>query len=293
MKNFNVVKDYFTLCKPRVVALMILTSAITMFLASPHGVSFNLLLVASLGIALSAGAGATINQLIDAKIDKVMGRTQKRPIPAGRVKLSSATIFAIILMILSQIILILWVNLLTAVLCFLTLIGYAIIYTRFLKRATPQNIVIGGLAGAMPPLLGWTAVTGQINVEPLLLVLIIFMWTPPHFWALAIERHHEYAKADIPMLPVTHGLEYTRLNVLVYTVLLILVTYLTFVINMTGIIYLIGITLLNLGFLYYSIQLYLNKRDKIAYKTFRYSVIYLALVFALLLVDHYYKFLIN
>lgn len=292
MKNLNLIKDYFILCKPRVVALMILTAIISMFLAPSEIFSLKLLILASLGIALSAGAGAVINHLIDVKIDIIMTRTYRRPIASGRIKPVSAIIFAAILTIASMFILIKWVNMLTAILCFLTLIGYAIIYTSFLKRATPQNIVIGGLAGAMPPLLGWTAVTGTIDPEPLLLVLIIFVWTPPHFWALAIDRHEEYAKAKIPMLPVTHGIAYTRLNVLLYTILLCVVTYLPYVIDMAGLIYVIGITILNLGFLYYAVQLYLSRGQRIAFKTFRYSVIYLALLFVVLLMDHYCPFLI-
>jgi len=285
-------KDYLTLCKPRVVALMILTAIIAMFLASPTGgVPWQILIFASLGITFAACSGATINHLIDASIDEVMTRTKRRPIPAGRVQPKQAIIFAAVLAVLSMLVLVIFVNVITAILSLLTLIGYAGIYTWFLKRATPQNIVIGGLAGAMPPLLGWTAVTGSIDPQGLMLVMIIFVWTPPHFWALAIDRHREYAKANVPMLPVTHGLAYTRLNVLLYSLLLVAVTYLLFVIDMTGLVYLLGVTLLNVGFLYYAVNLYLNKKPDMAYATFRYSILYLALLFILLLVDHAFPLL--
>lgn len=282
------IKDYITLCKPRVVALMTLTTVVAMLLASPAGTfPWFILVFANLGIIFSACAAATLNHLIDARIDTVMARTQDRPIPSGRIKPRQALIFAISLIVASMLILFFLINALTAILTFLTLIGYAVVYSLYLKRATPQNIVIGGLAGAMPPLLGWTAVTNHVSASALLLVLIIFIWTPPHFWALAIDRQHEYAKANIPMLPVTHGIEFTRLNILLYSLLLVIITYLLFADGMTGLIYLVGITVLNIGFLYYAINLYLDTKPKIAYRTFRYSIVYLAMLFILLLIDHY------
>lgn len=280
--------DYLALCKPRVVALMVLTSAVAMILAAPADVfPWKILLWGNLGIILAACSGAAFNHLIDARIDMAMARTKARPIPSGRIKPKPAFVFAVCLAVLSMLILILFVNILTAVLTFCALIGYAGIYTLYLKRATSQNIVIGGLAGAMPPLLGWTAVTGQINTFPLLLVLIIFMWTPPHFWALALERQEEYAKANIPMLPVTHGPEFTRLNILLYSILLVIITYLLFALSSVQLVYLFGVTILNIGFLYYAVLVYLNTKPKIAYKLFGYSIIYLELLFILLLIDHF------
>lgn len=285
-------KDYLTLCKPRVVAMMMLTAIIAMFLASPSdAVPWAILVFGSVGIALAACSGGIINQLIDRRYDALMSRTQHRPIPAGRIKPVNALLFALILTFASMAILYLWVNPLTAALSFLTLVGYAIIYTVFLKRATPQNIVIGGLAGAMPPLLGWVAVTGRVDAGGLLLVLIIFTWTPPHFWALAIARYKEYQSADIPMLPVTHGIPFTRLNILLYTLLMIAVTYLPYVIDQSGLIYVAGVTLLNAGFLFHAIRLFRTTNPKHAMSTFYYSITYLSLLFVLLLVDHYFLYL--
>lgn len=281
-------RDYLELCKPRVVMLMMLTAIIAMLLASPTGlVSWKILLFGSFGIAFAACSGGVFNHLIDRRIDTIMARTQGRPIASGRIKPGHAFIMGIALALLSMLFLFGFVNTTVAWLSLFTLIGYAGIYTLYLKRATPQNIVIGGLAGAMPPLLGWTAVTGHIDGEALLLVLIIFTWTPPHFWALSIARYKEYAKAKIPMLPVTHGLAFTRLNVLLYTFLMVAVTYLPFAINMTGLIYAIGVTFLNIGFLFQSIRLYCKKQEKDAYKTFKYSIFYLAVLFLVLLLDHY------
>lgn len=283
-------RDYLELCKPRVVALMIITALVAMLLATPAGsmVPLSALIWGNIGIALTGFAGGAINHLIDRRIDAKMARTHKRPIAAGRIKPRHAIVLATVLGCSGLALLVCCVNLITAVLSFLTLVGYAVIYTVFLKRATPQNIVIGGLAGAMPPLLGWTAVTGQIDAAGLLLVLIIFMWTPPHFWALSIYRHQDYAKAEIPMLPVTHGIHYTKINVLLYTLLMIISTYLPFVIGMSGLIYLIGVSLLNAGFLYYAIRLYLSQDIKQGLATFRYSIFYLLVLFVILLVDHYY-----
>ncbi len=282
------ISDFIELCKPRVVALMLLTAVIAMLLASPSGlVAWPTLIFGLLGILFAASAGAAINHLIDRRIDAIMSRTKNRPIPLGHIKPAQAIIFAACLGIASMVILFTLVNATAALLSLFTLIGYAGVYTLFLKRATPQNIVIGGLAGAMPPLLGWAAVTGHVDGTALLLVLIIFTWTPPHFWALAIHRHEEYAKANIPMLPVTHGLKFTRLCVLLYTLLMVAVTYLPFVIDMSGLIYLVGITALNAGFLYHAIRLFRKKKPQFALATFHYSIFYLMALFLIILVDHY------
>ena len=283
------VKDFITLCKPRVVALMVLTAVIAMLLASPpQAIPWLLMLWATFGISLAAAAGAAVNHLADRHIDALMARTHKRPLPTGRIQPKQVVLFASLLTVASMVILVLLVNTLTAVLSLFALVGYAGVYTLYLKRATPQNIVIGGLAGAMPPLLGWSAITGEINAGALLLVIIIFTWTPPHFWALAIARHSDYAKAKIPMLPVTHGLPFTRLSVLLYTLLMVATTYLPIAISMSGLIYFIGVSLINAGFIYYAIQLYRNKNPKYAMETFRYSIYYLMVLFVLLLIDHFW-----
>ena len=245
-------RDYLTLCKPRVVALMIVTALVGMYLASPHLVPWQRLLAATTGIALAAGAAAAVNHLVDRKIDAVMARTQYRPLPTGRVSPAKAWCFAAIIGVSGMLILVLWVNVLTAALTFLALIGYAGVYTLYLKRATPQNIVIGGAAGAAPPLLGWVAVTGHMDPEPWLLVLIIFVWTAPHFWALAIHRYKEYAAADIPMLPVTHGVAFTKRCVLLYTLLLVAVSLLPYAYGMSTLKYVAGVMVLNGGFLYWA-----------------------------------------
>ena len=285
-------QDYIELCKPRIVALMILTAIVAMLLASPSGlVSWQTLVYGTIGIALAAGSGGVMNHLIDSRLDAVMVRTKGRPIPSGRIRPTHAIILAACLGINSMLVLLTLVNATTALLSFLTLMGYAIIYTLFLKRTTPQNIVIGGLAGAMPPLLGWSAVTGHIDGTCLLLVLIIFTWTPPHFWALAIHRHKEYEKANIPMMPVTHGLKYTRLNLLLYTLLMVAVTYLPFAVDMSGLIYLTGVTVLNVGFLIHAIRLYKKEDLKYALATFHYSIFYLTTLFVVLLIDHYFPIL--
>lgn len=290
MKSAIPYRDYFELCKPRVVVLMLVTSVIAMCLATPAGnlIPLNALCFGNLGIALMGFAGGAVNHLIDRRIDAKMARTHKRPVAAGRVPPLNALILACVLGLVGFGVLIYFVNILTAVLSFFTLVGYAVIYTVFLKRATPQNIVIGGLAGAMPPLLGWTAVTNQIDAAGLLLVLIIFTWTPPHFWALAIYRSQDYAKAEIPMLPVTHGIGYTKLHIVLYTVLMVAVTYLPFVIKMSGLIYLFGVSLINIGFLYYAIRLYFTDNLRFGLKTFYYSIVYLFVLFIILLVDHYH-----
>lgn len=337
--------DYYTLCKPKVVAVMLVTSIIGMLLAYPSShqaytsyplhtlatlhtshplqsslalqlISWQALqafLFGTLGIALAAASAAVINHLVDSSIDAKMSRTSQRPIASGRISGKNAVIFATFLGICGLIILSLFVNVLTAVLSFLTLLGYAVIYTMFLKRATPQNIVIGGAAGAMPPLLGWAAVSNEIHAHALLLVLIIFIWTPPHFWALAIYRNEDYKNANIPMLPVTHGIPFTITCIILYTILLIAITLLPFITAMSGILYLISACILGLLFLLQCIRLYFSykqclklkindlnlditrsgdwrKFKQTAFKTFSFSILYLLLLFAALLIDHYYSF---
>ena len=279
--------SFYELCKPRVVMLLVFTAVIGMFLATPGMVPWEPLVYGTIGIGLAAASAAAINQVVDQKIDKEMRRTEARPLPKGNVTNSQAMIFAIVLGAVAMAILTFLVNGLTAWLTLLSLIGYAVIYTMYLKHATPQNIVIGGAAGAAPPVLGWVAVTGTVDPNSLLLFLIIFAWTPPHFWALAIHRREEYAKVDVPMLPVTHGVEFTRLQVLLYTILMVLVTMLPFATAMSGVVYLGGVSILNAIFLYYAIKMQSGKDESIPIKTFAYSIIYLMLLFALLLIDHY------
>ena len=280
-------RDYLELCKPRVVALMLLTVVVGMYLAVPGWVPLFTLCTTLLGIGLCAGSAAAVNHLVDKRIDAIMARTKKRPIAQGRISVSQAIWFAIILGLIGLGVLNCFVNTLTAVLAFITIIGYAGVYTGYLKRATSQNIVIGGLAGAAPPLLGWTAVTNQLDPQALLLVLIIFTWTPPHFWALAIFRFEDYKHAEIPMLPVTHGIRHTKLNVLLYTILLLVVSVLPFIVGMSGWLYLVGALLLGVRFLYWAVELYRTDVAQVAMHTFRYSIIYLMLLFVFLLVDHY------
>jgi len=280
-------RDYYELCKPRVVFLIVFTAIVGMFLATPGMVPLDALVFGTLGIGLAAASAAAINQLVDQQVDSIMGRTSKRPLPTGHLSKAQALMFAIAIGIIAMMILVFLVNVLTAVLTFFSLIGYAVIYTMFLKRATPQNIVIGGAAGAAPPVLGWVAVTGTVDPNSLLLFLIIFAWTPPHFWALAIHKRDEYAKVDIPMLPVTHGVEFTRLHVLLYTIILCAVTLLPYLVGMSGLIYLVSTLVLDGIFLYYAISLMAAKRPSIAMKTFGYSILYLMLIFAALLIDHY------
>ena len=279
--------DFYELCKPRVVMLLVFTAVIGMFLATPGMVPWQPLVFGTIGIGLAAASAAAINQVVDQKIDKEMRRTEDRPLPKGNVSNSQAMIFAIVLGVVAMVILTFLVNGLTAWLTLLSLIGYAVIYTMYLKHATPQNIVIGGAAGAAPPVLGWVAVTGTVDPGSLLLFLIIFAWTPPHFWALAIHRREEYAKVDVPMLPVTHGVEFTRLQVLLYTIIMVAVTLLPFATGMSGVVYFAGVVILNAIFLYYAIKMQSGKDDSIPIKTFAYSIIYLMLLFALLLIDHY------
>jgi protoheme IX farnesyltransferase len=281
-------RDYLELCKPRVVLLMILTSLVGMCLATPGSVSWVVLVFGNLGIAMVAGAAAALNHVADQHYDKLMRRTENRPIVQGKISPRNSLLFAAGMCVTGLLILFCLINTITALLTFLSLIGYAIFYTLYLKHATPQNIVIGGIAGAAPPLLGWTAVTGSISPEALLLVLIIYVWTPPHFWALAIYRLEDYAKANIPMLPHTHSVAYTKLNILLYTILLACVTLLPYVINMSGMIYLVGVIFANAGFLFHVIRLFFSSKKQYAIGTFWYSIYYLGILFVLLLVDHYY-----
>jgi len=281
-------KNYLQLCKPRVVALIVFTAIVGMLLAVPGWPPLGNFVFGTLGIGLAASSAAAINHFIDQKADAVMARTMNRPLPQGSLNSLNVLVFAGVLGAIAMAMLVLQVNVLTAFLTFLSLIGYAIIYTVYLKKMTPQNIVIGGAAGAAPPVLGWTAMTGEIHHHALLLFLIIFVWTPPHFWALAIARREEYAKVEIPMLPVTHGVEFTRLQILLYTILLLITTLLPYLTGMTGLIYLIAAVALGLGFLYYAVQMMRNKDNKTAMRTFGYSIVYLMLIFAALLADHYY-----
>jgi heme o synthase len=280
-------RDYLELCKPNVVALMILTSLIGMLLATDQMVSLDVLILGNLGIALCAGSAAAVNHIVDRQIDDKMARTHNRPIARGRIEPYQAVLFALATGVLGMAILLIYINQITAWLTLASSIGYAFVYTMYLKRATPQNIVIGGLAGAAPPLLGWTAVTGEIHYNALLLVLIIYAWTPPHFWALAIHRKDDYAKAEIPMLPVTHGEQYTKINIVLYTLLLIIITALPFLTGMFGWLYLTGALLLGAGFLYWSLVMLLGQDDQSGMKTFKYSITYLMVLFCIMLIDHY------
>ncbi|HEX2789930.1 MAG TPA: heme o synthase [Steroidobacteraceae bacterium] len=280
-------RDYFELTKPRVVALIVLTAVVGTLLASRGLPPLDALIFGNLGIALAAASAAAINHVLDRRIDARMARTRKRPLPSGHLAPTQALAFALLLGVISMVILVAFVNVLTAALTFASLIVYAVVYTVWLKRATPQNIVIGGAAGAAPPVLGWVAVTNHIDPQALLLFLIIFAWTPPHFWALAIARRHDYAKADIPMLPVTHGVEFTRLHVLFYTVLLCLVTLLPYMTGMSGLIYLAAALLLDARFLWHAIALKFSPRDELPMRMFRFSITYLMWLFLALLLDHY------
>ena len=284
--------DLLGLCKLKVVALILLTAVVGMFLAVPAPFLPDVWLVisASIGISMAAASAAVFNHVVDEQIDMQMSRTDQRPLPQGKVSRNQALVWGVFLGVIGLGVLQLFVNTITMVLTFISLIGYAVVYTMYLKRATPQNIVIGGAAGAAPPVLGWTAITGTQGIEyALLLFLIVFVWTPPHFWALAIYRVEEYRKVDVPMLPVTHGLAYTRLQILLYTVLLLLVTLLPYLAGMSGLIYLAAALILGFMFLAYSIKIYRNPDDnKIAWDTFMFSVNYLMLLFVALLVDHYW-----
>ena len=283
----TLLKSYYELCKPNVVYMMLICAFVGMLLAEESVESFGYLLVALTGIAFCAASAAAINQVIDRKTDASMTRTDQRPLPQGELSATHASIFALIIGLFGATILFLYVNTLTMALTLASLIGYAFIYTVYLKRATPQNIVIGGLAGAAPPLLGWASVTNSIDPYALLLVLIIFVWTPPHFWALAIYRRDEYAKESIPMLPVTHGVVFTKLQIVLYTIILYIVSLLPYVVLMSGEIYLFSALILSSIFLYYSINLYYSSDIEDAMKTFQFSIYYIFLIFLALLIDHF------
>ena len=280
-------RDYYEMTKPNVVMLLLLTALVGMCLATPTWVDALTLISGLAGIGMLSASAAVINHVVDHRIDSMMARTFNRPVAKGKVSVHSALVFASLLGCVGFIVLATWVNMLTAWLTLASLVGYAFVYTMYLKRATPQNIVIGGLAGAAPPLLGWTAVTGEVHAHALLLVLIIFTWTPPHFWALAIHRKDDYAKADIPMLPVTHGVEYTKTSILLYTVLLALVCLLPALVGMAGTLYWVGSTILSLGFIGHAWKLKFNPDEKSAIETFKFSIYHLMFLFLLLLVDHY------
>jgi protoheme IX farnesyltransferase len=281
-------KNYLELCKPKVVVLLVFTAIVGMLLAVPGMPPLPNLIYGTIGIGLASASAAAINHFLDQKSDAKMARTQNRPLPTGQLNSNNVLIFAAFIGVIAMLILAFLVNLLTAGLTFLSLIGYAVIYTVYLKHMTPQNIVIGGAAGAAPPVLGWCAITGEVHPHALLLFLIIFIWTPPHFWALAVAKRDEYAKAKIPMLPVTHGSQHTRLQILLYTILLLVITCLPYLTGMSGLIYLFTAIILGLGFIYYAIKLMRLKDDKTAMKTFFYSINYLMILFAALLIDHYY-----
>ncbi len=285
------IADYFSLCKVKVVALIMLTAVVGMFLATDALPPWHLVILGSIGIGFASMSAAAFNHIIDQKIDEEMNRTKNRPLPEGKITTPKAIVFGASLGIIGIGTLIVGVNMLTAVLTFFALIGYAVFYTLYLKRATPQNIVIGGAAGAAPPLLGWTSITNSVDAGALLLFLIIFIWTPPHFWALAIHRRKEYAKVNIPMLPVTHGHLYTRVQILLYTILLVIISIFPYLGGMSGLIYLAGALLLGFGFLYFAVQLLRSPDDKsLPMRTFGYSINYLMILFVILLVDHYYSF---
>ena len=284
--------QFYQLTKPRVVSLIVFTAIIGMLLAVPGMVALQPFVAGSIGIALVAGAAAAMNCLIEQKIDAVMARTRARPLPLGQLNSMQTLVFGSIVGGIGLVILYIWVNALTMWLTLATFVGYAVIYTVILKPMTPQNIVIGGASGAMPPVLGWAAMTGEVTAEALTLFLIIFAWTPPHFWALALYRRDEYAKAGVPMLPVTHGEKFTRLNVLLYTIILVACSLLPFTVKLSGLIYLASALALGAGFMVYAIRIYRDYSDALARKTFRFSIIYLTALFAALLIDHYFRILL-
>ncbi len=283
-------QSYLSLCKPKVVALIVFTAMAGMLLSVPGMPPIGLFIYSSLGIALAAASAAAINHYIDREADAIMERNKHRPLPQGDLSSANVIIFALVLAVISMALLIVMVNTLTALLTFLSALGYAIIYTVYLKRMTPQNIVIAGAFGATPPMLGWCAMTGEVHPYALLLFLIIFVWTPPHFWPLSIAKRKEFAKVGIPMLPVTHGVEHTRLHILLYTLLLLIVTLLPYLTGMSGLIYLFAVVPLGLGFIYFAILMMRRKDDKTAMQTFFYSLMYLTVVFVALLADHYLRF---
>ena len=283
----TLLNSYYQLCKPNVVYMMLICAFVGMLLAEESVGSFGYLFVALTGIALCSASAAAINQVIDRNTDASMTRTDQRPLPKGELSATHASVFAFVIGVIGALILYFYVNTLTMILTIASLIGYAFIYTIYLKRATPQNIVIGGLAGAAPPLLGWSSITNTIDPYALLLVLIIFVWTPPHFWALAIYRKDEYAKESIPMLPVTHGIVFTKLQIVLYTIILFIVSLLPYVVLMSGLIYLYSALILSSMFLYSSVKLYYSSDDEDAMKTFQFSIYYIFLIFLALLVDHF------
>jgi len=280
-------RDYYEITKPRVVALLVLTALVGMCLSVPGAIPWERLIPAMVGIGFLSSAAAAINHIVDERIDSIMGRTYNRPVATGRLTAKKATIFAFLLALSGFVILYALINPLTAWLTFAGLVGYSFVYTMYLKRATPQNITIGGLAGAIPPLLGWTAMTGEVHSHALLLVLLIFTWTPPHFWALAIHRKDDYAKVNIPMLPVTHGVNFTKTQILLYTILLFVVCLLPYLVGMSNWLYLIGAVVLNLVFFVYAWKLKFNAEESTAMDTFKFSIIHLMLLFIILLADHY------
>lgn len=286
-------RSYLVLCKPKVVLLILFTALVGMILSTDGLIPFNAWFWGLIGIGLAASAGAALNHWVDEEIDGRMQRTHNRPLPTGNITGRQAVIFSLSLATLSMVVLLSFINVLTAVLTFASMVGYAVIYSMFLKRSTPQNIVLGGAAGAAPPVLGWTAVTGELHSEALLLFLIIFIWTPPHFWALAIKRVDDYAKVGVPMLPVTHGIAFTKMHILLYTILLVVVTLIPFLVLMSGVIYLVGALALGAGFVFYSVKLFRAEGDQYAMKTFGYSIFYLSALFAFLLVDHYARIIIR
>ncbi|MDD9885237.1 MAG: heme o synthase [Gammaproteobacteria bacterium] len=286
-------RAYLALCKPKVVALILFTALVGMFLSTDGWMPLQAAFWGLTGIGLAAAAGAALNHWVDEEIDARMARTRNRPLPQGRISGRQAVGFALALAALSMTVLLAFVNALTAALTFASMVGYAVIYSMFLKRSTPQNIVLGGAAGAAPPVLGWTAVTGEIHAEALLLFLIVFVWTPPHFWALAIKRVDDYAKVDVPMLPVAYGIAFTKLHILLYSILLLVVTMMPFVTMMSGVIYLAGALALGLGFVYHAVKLYRADGDAHAMKTFTYSIFYLSALFGFLLLDHYARIFIR
>lgn len=287
--SFGHWRDYLELCKPRVVGLIVFTAVIGMFLSTPGAVPLAILIPATCGIALASASAAAINHVAEHRIDALMTRTQNRPLPQGGLNKTQALSFALTIGALSMYLLIAFVNVLTAALTFASLIGYAVVYTMYLKYATPQNIVIGGAAGAAPPVLGWTSVTGHVDPHALLLFLIIFAWTPPHFWSLAICRRDDYANANIPMLPITHGTSHTRVQILLYTLILTVATILPFVTYMSGLVYLVGALALDAVFLYYAIRMQTDHDDELAMAAFRYSIVYLTGLFFFFFLDHYWS----
>lgn len=289
ISNTPTISDFLVLCKIKVVALIMLTAVVGMFLSTPDLPPLHLVVLGSIGISFAACSAAVFNHIVDQKIDNEMNRTANRPLPEGKISSKTALIFGLVLGVIGIGVLIIGVNILTAILTFSALIGYAVFYTMYLKRATPQNIVIGGAAGAAPPILGWASITNTVELGGVLLFAIIFIWTPPHFWALAIHREKEYAKVNIPMLPVTHGLQFTRVQILLYTILLFIIALMPYLVGMSGLVYLAGAVVLGIGYLYYSVEMLRRPEDKtLPMKSFGFSINYLMILFVVLLVDHYY-----